>query len=70
MFCKNLNTKPKIKNIKFQLGDMFKTHGSNTKISKKYKFKNLIDITKGIKEIISKNWFINSKTHNYKCSKK
>lgn len=52
---KNLNTKPKIKNIKFQLGDMFKTHGSNSKISKKYKFKNLIDITKGIKEIISKN---------------
>ena len=50
---KNLNIKPNIKNKKFQLGDMFKTHGSNAKVSKKYKFKNLVDITKGLKEVIS-----------------
>ena len=50
---KNLNIKPNIKNKKFQLGDMFKTHGSNAKVSKKYKFKNLVDIKRGLKEVIS-----------------
>ncbi len=49
---KNLKIKPNIKNKKFQLGDMFKTHGSNMKISKKYKFKNLVDIKRGLKKII------------------
>ena len=49
---KNLNIKHNIRNKKFQLGDMYKTYGSNRKISKKYKFKNLIDITRGLKEVI------------------
>tara|TARA_B100000029_G_scaffold116429_1_gene109234 strand:- start:8 stop:961 length:954 start_codon:yes stop_codon:yes gene_type:complete len=46
-----LRKKPKIKKKNFQIGDMYKTHGSNMKISKKYKFKNLVDITRGLKEI-------------------
>ncbi len=51
---KFIGKKPKIIGKEFQLGDMYKTYGDNTKIKKIFKFKNLVDYKSGIKKILKK----------------
>jgi len=46
---------PKIKKTKFQIGDMYKTHGSNKKLKNRYKVKNKISVYDGLKKIIGQN---------------
>ena len=50
---KYINKKPKIVNKVFQLGDMYKTHGSNKKLSKDFKYKNLTNLSEGIYKIFN-----------------
>ena len=50
---KYINKKPKIVNKVFQLGDMYKTHGSNKKLSQDFKYKNLTNLSEGIYKIFN-----------------
>ena len=52
---KKLNKKAKIKKIKMQKGDVYKTHADISKLIKKIKFKPQTDINQGIKKFLE--WF-------------
>ena len=49
---KNLKTKAKIKNLKFQKGDVLKTHADISKLKKLTNYKANFDIKKGIHNFI------------------
>ena len=51
----NLNSKAIIKKMNLQNGDVVKTHGSNNKLNKKIKFKPMVKLEDGIKEIVK--WY-------------
>ena len=56
IILKNLNIKKiRIKNLKMQIGDVFKTHANTEKISKKINYKSKINIEVGIKRFIE--WY-------------
>ena len=50
----NVKGNAKLKKVKFQKADVFKTHGSNKKILKVIKFKKLSNTFESINKII--NW--------------
>lgn len=50
---KYIKKKPRIVNKVFQLGDMYKTHGSNKKLSNDYKYKDLTNLSEGIYKIFN-----------------
>lgn len=55
---KYFKKKPKVKKIELQKGDVIKTHGSNSKLKKKFGFKKFLKIELGIRNFIS--WFLNN----------
>ncbi len=57
LISKNLNIKPKIKYKPLQKGDVYKTHASINKISKRIKYKPNTQLINGIKKFI--DWYKN-----------
>lgn len=53
---KETKLKLKYKNKPFQMGDMFKTFGSNSKLKKNYKIKKFTSFEKGIKYTIQEDF--------------
>lgn len=56
---KKFDVQPKIKKIKFQIGDVYKTHGSNRKILKNTKSKKMTKFDDALEKLI--NWYNKTK---------
>ena len=54
---KETKLKLKYKNKPFQMGDMYKTFGSNSKLKKNYKIKKFTSFEKGIKYTIQEDFY-------------